>query len=424
MNLRLDTLLARLRHDEAGLLAAIDADPLLLKKTSGDLVLANPSLELYTPQIEHQLFAKGIVYQRNPYRLVSLPLVKIYNLGEREVTVGDLAGILTEPGVRLHFLRKLDGSLIQTFAHDGRLWLTTRGTIEGMTRGPASIGFDFIGTGRKLLQRQAPELVAEPSKLQGRTLVFELLHPGDAHITRYGEREELVLIGAFDRRRMAYLGYGPLRELATELGLSIVDDFSPPGATLADQIEGLLMSLRGTDQEGSVLTFEAGGEVIYRVKVKTPDYLKLLRAMALCSYERAAEILEVEPNLTAWEQFETHLRGLGSEAIPEEVMPFYRPHFDRYRAFEAGCVELRDWAIGRLATVRAELDPALAQGTPAFRKAFAAAVIGRPGKTLLFAALDGKLDLAATRRMAGDLDGVGALLAEVQGQSDAFADSG
>src|SRR4051812_30676209 len=79
MRLRLDELLQTMRDPRGGVRAAIDADPLLLKKVSGDLVLANAGKELFTPQHEHQLFAKGIVYRRDPYRLVSLPLVKIYN---------------------------------------------------------------------------------------------------------------------------------------------------------------------------------------------------------------------------------------------------------------------------------------------------------------------------------------------------------
>src|SRR5438128_8627447 len=127
MELRLDRLLADLRDNPEPILAAIDADPLLVRRTVGDLVLANPSKALYTPVEQHQLYAKGIVYRRNPYRLVSLPLVKIYNAGEKDVGLADLASLAAEPGVRIRFLRKLDGSLVQVFRHGGRAWFTTRG---------------------------------------------------------------------------------------------------------------------------------------------------------------------------------------------------------------------------------------------------------------------------------------------------------
>src|SRR5438105_8506444 len=131
MQLRLDSLLTALRAHPAPILEAIDRDPLLLRRESGDLVLANASQLLYTPQQQHQLYAKGIVYRRDPYRLVSLPLVKIYNLGERDVTAVDLMVLVSEPDVHLHFLRKYDGSLVQVFRADGRVWFTTRGMIEG-----------------------------------------------------------------------------------------------------------------------------------------------------------------------------------------------------------------------------------------------------------------------------------------------------
>src|SRR5262249_41110829 len=105
MELRIDRLLAQLRDEPAAILPAIDADPLLVKREAGGLVLANAGKQLFPPQAEHQLYAKGIVYRRDPYRLVSLPLLKIYNLGERNVTAHDLTALAGE-GARLHFLRK------------------------------------------------------------------------------------------------------------------------------------------------------------------------------------------------------------------------------------------------------------------------------------------------------------------------------
>src|SRR5262245_33289230 len=105
MELRLDRLLFELRQHPAAILAAIDSDPMLIKRASGDLVLANASQALYTPVEQHQLYAKGIVYRRDPYRLVSLPLVKIYNVGERGMSAVELSGIAAEPEVRLRFLR-------------------------------------------------------------------------------------------------------------------------------------------------------------------------------------------------------------------------------------------------------------------------------------------------------------------------------
>src|SRR5262249_20669314 len=96
MNLRLDHLLEELRTRGPDILRAVDADPLPAKKTSGERVLANAGPLLFTPQEPHQLYAKGVVYRRDPHELVSLPLIKIYNLGERDVSVHDIAGLADE----------------------------------------------------------------------------------------------------------------------------------------------------------------------------------------------------------------------------------------------------------------------------------------------------------------------------------------
>ena len=219
MRLRLDALLADLRDRTEAILAAIDADPLLIHRASGDLVLANASKALYTPVEEHQLYAKGIVYRREPFRLVSLPLVKIYNVGEREVTVADLAGIASEPGVRLRFLRKLDGSLLQVFRDSGRVYFTTRGMIEGRTlegrrRRGRPAGLRLPRRGARDGDAPLPAPARRRSVLEGRTLLFEMIHHAARQVTNYGDRADLTLIACFDHRRFAYAAYDELCRIA------------------------------------------------------------------------------------------------------------------------------------------------------------------------------------------------------------------
>src|SRR5579875_1948334 len=408
MELRLDRLLSKLRDNSVAILEAIDRDPMLLKRASGPLVLANASQALYTPQYEHQLYAKGIVYRRNPYRLISLPLIKIYNLGEREVTVADLAALLDEPNARLRFLRKIDGSLIQVFRDDGRVWLTTRGMIEGASsrsgrdNGEDASEFDYIGTARRLVAERYPRLLDDARLLDSRTLIFELIHPLAKKLTDYGERSDLILLGGLDNQRLSYIPYPQVADLAAERGLTLVDALSPQGGTLAEQIEDLLAALAGTDQEGSVLQFENDQEVIYRVKVKSPDYLRLMRALAECTYEKLVALMDDNPHLASWPDVEAFLRGLGREAVPEEVLTFYRPHYERFSAYLADCERLCQWAI----QVHAEIDQQLGgrqdQEEAAYRKRFASIATRYPHAALLFAALDGRLDRARLRRLIRD----------------------
>jgi hypothetical protein len=404
MELRLDRLLADLRRRTADILEAIDRDPLLLKRESGGLVLANAGQELYTPREEHQLFAKGVVYRRAPYRLVSLPLVKIYNVGEHGVSVADLAGLGAEPGTRLRFLRKIDGTLVQAFRADGRAWFTTRGMIEGakLRAGPeageARAAFDYLGAVRRVAAARYPRLLEDAALLDGRTLVFELIHPQAQQVTNYGDREDLVLLACFDLRRFTYRTYEEVAALAREHGLSVVDALAPRGGTLAEQVDDLLAALAGTDQEGSVLTFERGGAVVYRVKVKSPDYLRLMRRMSECTYERTAALLDANPHLASWADLEAHLKALGREEAPEEVLPFYRQHYDRHAAYLAACERLRAWAAAECQALRERLVGHDQEGPAAYRKAFAALAKERPQPGLLFLALDGRLDLRRVRQ--------------------------
>jgi len=408
MELRLDRLLAELRDDPEPILAAIDADPMLIRRAAGDLVLANPSKALYTPTAQHQLYAKGIVYRRDPYRLVSLPLAKIYNAGEKDVGLGELAELAREPGVRLRFLRKLDGSLIQLFRDGGRAWFTTRGMIEGARWKFDDQGeddapeFDFLGTARRLTQERFPRLLDDPASLEGRTLVFELIHPQARKVTNYGARADLTLIAAFDRRRCCYPDYDRLRELAQALGLPVVDALSPEGATLADQVTALLASLAGTDEEGSVVCFEREGEVIYRVKIKSPEYLQLMRLLAFCTYERTLEVIDSNPDVETWEHLEAALQKEGSDRVPEEVLVFYRQHWERFRAYLADLDRLRTWAEATRDAIDARLGGRAGKGPGEYRRAFAAEAKNLTYSGLVFAALDGKLDVARLRKAVRD----------------------
>lgn len=408
MELRIDRLLSKLRGNAAAILDAIDRDPMLLKRPSGPLVLANASQALYTPQQEHQLFAKGIVYRRDPYRLVSLPLVKIYNLGERDVTVADLANLTAEPNVRLRYLRKIDGSLIQVFHHEGRIWFTTRGAIEGASSRPGrdngedTSDFDYLGTARRLAAERYPRLLEDARWLDGRTLIFELIHPLAKKVTDYGERSDLILLGCFDMRRLSYSTYPEVVALAAEHGLTVVDALSPRGETLVEQIDDLLASLAGTDQEGYVLQFEDAREVIYRVKVKSPDYLRLMRALAECTYENLVAFMDENLRLKSWTDVEAFLRARGREAVPEEVLPFYRPHYERFAAYLADCERLCQWAMQTHDELDRQLGGRQNQDAAAYRKSFAALATRYRPAALLFAALDGRLDRQRLRRLIRD----------------------
>src|SRR5262245_31474612 len=137
--------------------------------------------------------------------------------------------------------------------------------------------FDYLGEARRMTRTRYPRVLDDPELLEGKTLLFELIHPTARQVTNYGERADLIFLACFDHARRAYLDHNAVRQLAETHGLTVVEVLAPRGDDLATQIDALLASWAGTDEEGCVLSFERAGEVVYRVKVKSPDYLQLMR---------------------------------------------------------------------------------------------------------------------------------------------------
>lgn len=408
--LLLPTLMRRLVEPDE-VLSAIHQDPKLLKRSAGDLTLANASKTLFTPEAQHQLYAKGIVYRTAPWAVASVPYVKMYNYGEREDAYLLANELAQRPEVSVRFNEKLDGSMIQTFAHNGQVIVTTRGMMDGVNLDGFD-GFDYLGTARSILARQTPAAL-DPERVVGRTLVWELIHPNARIVTDYGAREDLVLTGAVDFRSgvPCYVGRAALEALAVDVGAPLAPELSVAGQTLAERLEALAARLDGTDQEGAVLTFEGPDDagrcvVLHRVKVKGASYLRLMRLFAYCTYDRTREYLEANPEIDSWDAFRRFLEAQGADAVPEEVLSGYRMHYGVWTHYQvtvdrlaAGGNELlARWSDG-------EVPAADSEGHKAWRKALAAWVMGTCKELgwLLFAAADRRLDASFVhRKFRGD----------------------
>ena len=166
---------------------------------------------------------------------------------------------------------------IQVFPQQGRVWFTTHGMIEGAyVRGGGEDGeggekFDYLGTARRLAEERYPQLLADPHLLDGRTLLFELIHPDSPKITDYGDRANIRFDRRFqpeaDRLSSVCRGTSTRRRARLDDGRCVVAAGSNAGGPVRPAAARL--PLAGTDQEGSVLNFKHGGEVVYRVKVKS-----------------------------------------------------------------------------------------------------------------------------------------------------------
>lgn len=229
------------------------ADGYLSKSTLGNLVLYN-----YTDRctyakhwIDVTLNSRGIVFDSESGECVARPFPKFFNLDEHESTRIDAL-----PGGDYWVHEKMDGSLGILFQHLGEWRVTTRGSLHSEQGARAT----------QMLSKYRLDTV--PSNV---TLLFEIIYPSNRIIVPYGEREELVLLGAIHRETGAELPWGSVRRLADECGFSVPACYATSVGALVDARETIPYT-----EEGWVVRFESG----LRVKIKGKDYLRLAKIKA------------------------------------------------------------------------------------------------------------------------------------------------
>jgi hypothetical protein len=219
----------------------------------------------------------------------------------------------------------------------------------------------------------------------------------------------------------AYYTFAEMAELGRRHGLKVVDAFTPAGATLGEQLDQLLSLLAGTDQEGTVLAIEHGPRLVYRVKCKSPDYLRLMKLMVHCTYLATVEMLDSFASLPSWSEFEAFLRTQGTDKVPEEVLGLYKEHYDAFIAYRERCETLMKWAMAKCAEVKGMI--VNSGDARVIRKEFAERVKVLPHSGLLFCALDGRLDLARVRQFASSPQEVDEAVDRIKGSATTYPTS-
>jgi len=262
----------------------IQADPLLKRSEHNDLplVVYNASKQLFSPKEEHQLYAKGIVLDKEG-TLVSIPLIKIYNLFEIpwfEVPEHD--------EVRVY--EKLDGTMIHCFWYAGHWVLNTRSQFHN----------EFVDAAYDLLRPYTHTL--DKSK----SYVFELIHPNFPHVVNYSGQRSLTLISVWD-------GYGYLADIHMEEWPDVAEYHTAPSIDEAE-VHG---------DEGSVICFVKDGYIVHRVKIKNEEYIKKFRLWHNLSLNTVKNLMW---ELQEFEDFEIFKVGIN---LPEELEEDYKTYFDQ-----------------------------------------------------------------------------------------------
>lgn len=213
-------------------------------------------------QTAWDLECRGLVFDAHTGVLLSRPLHKFFNLGERQ----GLLDLDLSAGWRLE--EKLDGSMISSFLMDGEIVFHTRGGVSKQARAA---------------RRSAPKNVlslAHAAAEIGATPIFEWTAPDNRVVIAY-EQEALTLLALRDIRTGRYLDpHG----LAAEFGVPVAAPLARDIRSSEELVAAYEALVHRTDIEGAVLVGPGG----HRVKLKTADYLKRHKILANLGNERYA----------------------------------------------------------------------------------------------------------------------------------------
>lgn len=358
MNLNILYLLNELSKNTNEILNLIHKDEKITKRYCPvlNLYIANASKELFTPEKQHHLYAKGIIYTINDsnFELISMPLLKIYNFGENQDVKTHVMEMISTNNVESIYLYKADGTCVQRFVYNNKVVLATRGMIE--TIAETDEQKQYFKWAREIIATKYPN-IDNPDYLKAGTSIFELVGPENQIVTFYPEWDLIMTgyckVGTNHKDFFGLLGdlvnnafkfplieYWPHHEV---VGYSEKHNFGRPinklyafGNTIEEQIQSINKLFSSTDDEGSVIQFEKKDDqgitrVIGRVKAKTDNYRQLLKIMSGCTYEKIAEIIMTDlVKFKYWDRFEDHLKSFGAEKFPEELMQNYKLYFNDF----------------------------------------------------------------------------------------------
>lgn len=227
------------------------------------------------------LQSRGTIFDRTTGALVAKTFDKFFNLGEIETSR------LERLPLHLPFqvFEKMDGSLGILYRYKDSWHVATRGSFYS----------DQAKRATKMLERY--DLSTVPKHI---SFSFEIIYPENKIVVPYGEKEELVVLAAFDNKTGEELSWKKTCKLAKQAGFSTAGTYDYSIDQLVDMAKHIPHTM-----EGWVLRFENG----LRIKIKGADYLRI------------AKILSHMTPLSIWEAIVEAKIDDYIVSIPEELRP-------------------------------------------------------------------------------------------------------
>jgi RNA ligase len=234
------------------------------KHATEDLILFD-----YTTRCQYEKFwtpetmvCRGIITNSHG-DVMARPFPKFFNYGEK----------MPQPGAFIvEAVEKMDGSLGILYWVGDEPFIATRGSF---TTRQAQWASQRIKAHKNALLQYVGK---------GTTLLFEIIYPANRVVVDYGQREELVLIGANTIKYGFRAYYEDLVVIAELCG------FTLPSVLRLDTVQDYL-DLAGrldVNQEGWVLTYSNGE----KFKIKGAEYLKAHKFMYNVSYGKVLDAMK------------------------------------------------------------------------------------------------------------------------------------
>lgn len=195
--------------------------------------------------------ARGIIFEKKTGNLVAMPFPKFFNLGEQEETF--LENLPNEPYT---VTEKMDGSLGIVYFYDNEWKVATRGSFTS----------DQAVKAKEILKKYDMSRISTEV-----TLLVEIIYPENKIVVNYGDKEELVILGANNYRNREEVTRKKLKVYSEASGMPLVQEYK---FTISEMID--FQKTLTKDEEGFVVKYKSG----LRVKIKGEEYMNVHRIIS------------------------------------------------------------------------------------------------------------------------------------------------
>jgi len=272
----------------------------------------------------HQIYAKGLIYERFvdaeaglvDLTWVSVPFIKFYNSFE-QTAISDLNNLQYD---RTEVVKKQDGTLISRWQYRGKVYFSTRGNI--LT--PNKLFYKPV---MDIVTAKYPKLLEFHPGYDNSTILMEYVGPSNTIIEVY-EEDDLIAIG----QSFSYRG-----EINYKADLSLItENFGVPTTKSFGNSnpKEILNSLQGV-QEGVIVNYiDKQDRIVYKVKMKQEEYLRLLKAKYLLSLIDDEITLLIDHNGNIQTILDEIAAKVGTHAYLEELLFILNEHLTSKKVME------------------------------------------------------------------------------------------